>query len=299
MARALDVAGGAAPSASASASSAPREASRPAEPSTPATASPASSATPRADATRVTRLLEVTGASAVGSQVFESIAGGLNPLGQMPQGLLDAARARLQSREWVERIVMPLIARHWSAAEVEELIRFHESPLGQRSAAAQKAIAGELQPTLFRLALAVAQDKPALRPRRVEAEAPKERAARFFIEKTGVVRALDAALEKAHPSGARKPPNSQAVLDALVPSYVRHYEQADLEALAAWYDTPIGQRALTDLPRTVAELVEATRAWADSVLRETTGASLGSRPARAPRESASPREKTSPSGTAR
>lgn len=91
----------------------------------------------------IRELLRVTGAIQLGRQVMDQM---MPPLRKMAPDLPDefwtAFNARIRTEDMTDQIV-PIYARYFTAEEVEQLIAFHRSPLGQKVIAATPAIMKE------------------------------------------------------------------------------------------------------------------------------------------------------------
>lgn len=118
----------------------------------PAAPAPASSATAAAAAGPVidpqkradlVRLMQVTGATRLGLSLFEQV---LTSFKNVVPGSKDAFwnefRKEVSVDELTDRL-LPIYDRHLSSAEVKELIRFYESPIGKKVLAAMPAITSE------------------------------------------------------------------------------------------------------------------------------------------------------------
>ena len=107
----------------------------------PAASRPVAAAT----AASVRRLLAVTGATKLMLSTMETMIAGqrqANP--QIPAGFWDAfmAHARRDTTRLLELLV-PIYAAHLTRSEIEELLRFYLSPVGQRLTAVQPDILRE------------------------------------------------------------------------------------------------------------------------------------------------------------
>lgn len=91
----------------------------------------------------IRELLRVTGAIQLGRQVMDQM---LPPLRKMAPDLPDefwtAFIAGVRTEDMTDQIV-PIYARYFTAQEVEQLILFHRSPLGQKVIGATPAIMKE------------------------------------------------------------------------------------------------------------------------------------------------------------
>jgi uncharacterized protein len=106
---------------------------------------PASRPVDAATAAAARRLLAVTGAAKLMLSTMESMIGAqreTNP--QIPAAFWDAfmARARRDTTRLIDMLV-PIYASHLTQSELEELVRFYMSPIGQRLTAVQPAIIQE------------------------------------------------------------------------------------------------------------------------------------------------------------
>jgi len=68
----------------------------------------------------------------------------------------------------------------------------------------------------------------------------------------------DAFLKKAHEG-------VPALVDSLVPIYARHFSQAELDQLAVFYATPLGQRLVIEQQGIAAESLEMGRKWGAAI----------------------------------
>ena len=98
-----------------------------------------------AKTTTIRRLLDLTGAARLALSGMESMVPAqraANP--QIPGAFWDAflARARRSLPQLVEAMV-PVYASHFSQAELEQLVRFYESPLGKHLSEVQPLILQE------------------------------------------------------------------------------------------------------------------------------------------------------------
>ena len=102
-----------------------------------------------AKASTIRRLLELTGAARLAMSGMEAMVPAqraANP--QIPAAFWDAflARARRELPQLVDSMV-PIYASHFSQAELEQLVRFYESPLGKRLNEVQPLIVQESMET--------------------------------------------------------------------------------------------------------------------------------------------------------
>ncbi|HEV8400381.1 MAG TPA: DUF2059 domain-containing protein [Gemmatimonadales bacterium] len=98
-----------------------------------------------ATAETVRRLLELTGAARMALQAMEAmVPAQRQAMPQVPAAFWDAflAHARRDIPQLVDSLV-PVYAAHFTLAQLQELVRFYESPLGRRLAEQQPLIAQE------------------------------------------------------------------------------------------------------------------------------------------------------------
>ncbi|MGH7521847.1 MAG: DUF2059 domain-containing protein [Gemmatimonadales bacterium] len=113
--------------------------------SSAATQAPAARKVDPATAAAAQRLLTVTGAVKLALNGMETMINqqrGLNP--QVPGAFWDAflAHARRDTTQLLDLLV-PIYATHLTRDEIEQLIRFYESPIGKRLTAVQPKITQE------------------------------------------------------------------------------------------------------------------------------------------------------------
>jgi len=98
-----------------------------------------------ATAATVRRLLELTGAARLAVQTMEAmVPAQRQAMPQVPAAFWDAfmAHARRDIGQLVDSLV-PVYAAHFTLAQLQELVRFYESPLGRRLAEIQPLITQE------------------------------------------------------------------------------------------------------------------------------------------------------------
>jgi hypothetical protein len=98
-----------------------------------------------ATAETVRRLLELTGAGRLAIQTMETmLSAQRQAMPQVPAVFWDVfmAHARRDIPQLVDSLV-PVYAAHFTLAQLQELVRFYESPLGRRLAEMQPLIAQE------------------------------------------------------------------------------------------------------------------------------------------------------------
>jgi hypothetical protein len=98
-----------------------------------------------ATATTIRRLLDLTGAAKLALQSMEQMMPSqraANP--QVPAAFWDAflAHARRDVPQLVDSLIQ-VYAAHFTQADLDELVRFYESPLGRRLSAAQPMVTQE------------------------------------------------------------------------------------------------------------------------------------------------------------
>jgi hypothetical protein len=89
------------------------------------------------------RLMQVTGATRMGMQLFDQVLASFkNVVPGAKESFWTEFRKEVNVDELTERL-LPIYDRHLSPSEVKELIRFYESPLGKKVLAAMPAITAE------------------------------------------------------------------------------------------------------------------------------------------------------------
>jgi uncharacterized protein len=101
--------------------------------------SPTAPAQSSAPAESIRELLRVSGAARQAQEISRLMIKQLELAG-FGEGLIEGARTRLSSGGSLMDLWIPAYQRHFSAAEVEDLIRFYRSPLGTRWVSALPSI---------------------------------------------------------------------------------------------------------------------------------------------------------------
>jgi hypothetical protein len=92
---------------------------------------------------KVRKLLDLTGASSLGGQVVDSVIGDVRRnVPQVPDTFWKTFRTESKPASFNDRLVT-VYEKHFTEAEIDELIRFYASPLGRRFVAKQPALAQE------------------------------------------------------------------------------------------------------------------------------------------------------------
>ncbi|HWZ84358.1 MAG TPA: DUF2059 domain-containing protein [Terriglobales bacterium] len=63
--------------------------------------------------------------------------------------------------------------------------------------------------------------------------------------------------------------NPQQLVDMAVPAYDRHFTHQEIRGLIEFYQTPLGQKAVSVLPRLMVELQETGRKWGEGIGRDS------------------------------
>ena len=58
-------------------------------------------------------------------------------------------------------------------------------------------------------------------------------------------------------------------MDLVIPAYDRYYSDDEVKGLIQFYETPLGQKALSVHPKLVGELQEAGRKWGEGIGRQS------------------------------
>jgi len=68
------------------------------------------------------------------------------------------------------------------------------------------------------------------------------------------------------------------LLDLAVPIYDRYFSHEEIKGLIQFYQTPLGQKAISALPKLTAEMAEAGRTWGEQLGRESMQEVLAEHP---------------------
>lgn len=103
----------------------------------------------------IRRLLELTGAKALAVQTMTSMEDGIKPLmsNSLPPGdyrdqLIDLFFAKFHSKADAQHLVdlaVPIYDKYLTGEEVKGLIKFYETPLGQKATGVMPKMVGEIQ----------------------------------------------------------------------------------------------------------------------------------------------------------
>lgn len=102
----------------------------------------------------IRRLLELTGTKALMAQTMQSMADTIKPMltqslppGEYRQKLVDIFFEKFQAKANLQQMVelaIPAYDKHFSAEEIKGLIKFYETPLGQKTITALPQLMSEL-----------------------------------------------------------------------------------------------------------------------------------------------------------
>lgn len=84
---------------------------------------------------------------------------------------------------------------------------------------------------------------------------------------------IDLFLEK-----FRSKATPDALLTLIIPVYDRHFTDGEIKQLTAFYETPLGKKAVSVLPEVVAESQQAGRAWGEQLGQESMAEVLAEHP---------------------
>ncbi len=91
----------------------------------------------------IRELLEVTGAGKLGTQVIEQMGAALgSQVGSDFSGFWAEFSKSVKVKD-LEDMIVPIYAKHFEQGEIEELIRFNKTPVGQKLIAKMPEIMGE------------------------------------------------------------------------------------------------------------------------------------------------------------
>jgi hypothetical protein len=93
----------------------------------------------------VRRLLEITGADALGTQVMDQMFTALKQSAaavpeKVWQEVTDEFKSEFLKKGGIADLLIPIYSKHFTAAEIRQLIAFYESPLGKKLIEAQPSI---------------------------------------------------------------------------------------------------------------------------------------------------------------
>ncbi len=91
---------------------------------------------------RVRALLTLQGADRMASQVLERVYELFKTCPNLPSGFVDRFKQELRPADLIERVV-PVYARYFTAAELDAMIAFYQSPTGRKLAEVEPQIAKE------------------------------------------------------------------------------------------------------------------------------------------------------------
>ena len=121
---------------------APAHARPKSEPPAPA-AAPAPAASPAVDPALeadIRRLIDASGGAGLGKQMFEAMMTNMaQAMPQIPAAFWESAKAEFQPDEFTALLV-PVYAKYYSQAEIQELIAFYQTPLGRKMVATNPAV---------------------------------------------------------------------------------------------------------------------------------------------------------------
>ena len=72
--------------------------------------------------------------------------------------------------------------------------------------------------------------------------------------------------------------NSDGFVALLLPIYDRHFSDEEIKQLVAFYETPIGKKAVSELPKVVAESQQVGRQWGETAGQESMNEVLEEHP---------------------
>ncbi len=91
-----------------------------------------SPATPPAKEAKIRKVLQLTGSAQLGAQVINQLLGSFKTaMPQVPAAFWSDVQKEIRADDFVN-LVIPIYARHFSDSDLDGLIAFYSSPLGQR-----------------------------------------------------------------------------------------------------------------------------------------------------------------------
>ncbi|HET8826033.1 MAG TPA: DUF2059 domain-containing protein [Terriglobales bacterium] len=103
----------------------------------------------------IRRLLEVTGAAGLATQMMDQMEHGIRPLmtNSLPPGeyreklvelFFEKFKSKIDSNQ-LTALIIPIYDKHYTQAEIKSLIQFYESPLGRKVATSMPQVLAESQ----------------------------------------------------------------------------------------------------------------------------------------------------------
>ncbi len=88
----------------------------------------------------IRRLIEASGGAGLGQQMFEAMMTNMaQAMPQIPAEFWESAKGEFRPDEFTSLLV-PVYAKYYSQAEIQELIAFYQSPLGRKMVATNPAV---------------------------------------------------------------------------------------------------------------------------------------------------------------
>lgn len=113
---------------------------KPASPPPAAPAPPAAAAIDPALEASIRTLITVSGGAGLGKQMFEGMMASMSEaMPQVPASFWEGAKAEFDPDEFTALLV-PIYAKYYNREEIEQLITFYQSPLGQKMVSTSPAV---------------------------------------------------------------------------------------------------------------------------------------------------------------
>ena len=72
--------------------------------------------------------------------------------------------------------------------------------------------------------------------------------------------------------------NMQELVDMLIPIYDKYFSAEEVKGLVKFYETPLGQKSISALPKMMVELQEVGRNWGENLGRQSMQEVLAEHP---------------------
>lgn len=260
---------------------------------------------PAEQSARIVQLLEMNGTFRAGRETAEQVAGQLrtaNP--SMPAEVWTRFSQLVSDRNTLIGLYAPIYARHLNDEDVSAVLAFYMSPLGSRWREVLPLIAAETrqgaQQFVADVALELGEEGggPQIDPRKagsMQATDPRARDVEKLLRDSGALSQARAAmtdmLERIRKQGlAPEVPDSfwrsaqnkltdeNALLRLWTPAYARNLSAADVTALVAFFQSPVGKRFVEAQAAIQKESVEAATLLSNRSARQAVREVLGPLP---------------------
>jgi hypothetical protein len=255
----------------------------------------AESVSPRPEAT--VDLLELSGVlagAADASQLALVQLRAANPA--MPEAVWTRFAALITERATLVSLYAPIYAQHLTPEQIQGMVDFYRSPLGTRFREALPAMRDEsrVAAQTFAAGIAVDPDDAAEKPVKTPTPDARSRAVHALLHESGALEQAKTAMTQMidrlrqntsldtapgfWDAAKRRLTDDDALLALWTPAYLHHLSDTDIQALIAFFRSPVGKQYVKALPAIQAESVEATTTLANRSARRAVREVLGPLP---------------------